>query len=1319
MSPRSTSSSSGESIKLPRSRTDKRGYAVGSSASQVSGSGMGMDPSKVATESSESVVSSSSKRTAIHSKKEKIPAGPMPAGSSDGPAVQHGSGRHGLEGQTWSLKEPTSSQAQAGDRIKRSGATSGSREQARGGGETILPVQRQSRLEGWQDAKITESGDQVQAQGGLKPQEGVGARALNSEPQERCCAGASISHEQGKGRPLPDMADETTSDSLPGISNVHQYSVGTSNLTNFQSLGLNSTPTRQHMLSGLSDFSTSSWHMPRSVKDFIAALVSLKVEGPLKLTNGLVDKLKLGEGGQFAVYSNELLDESDCSTTTTLEKVAVKKCIKFQDISANERLDLLSPQYRTQVHDMLLEVAALRDTRLHNHRNIVQLIGYGIEMDTWHETPFLVMELAIGDLRHFLSTERTWEVLQQLCLDVGCGLDRVHQCGLVHGDLKPLNVLIFKTSIHVPYVAKLADFGFSVGELDAHHDGLITLQGCSHGWTAPEVEQYIEHGTPVTVAGLMAADRYSYGMLLLSTMCYGGRFVPHDQSKSIKGIETITSAIPTRLRVTVVKAASSLLRFDHALRPQHVGDLLKDSSDTCKSWLQACREFELNKRPTSDAVFQYEWELPSLAPFLVQGLEKSFHSSKGDLTGPQLLAMFLLRSFHDASRADKSVQINMLMEACLKDFPPAQAIAERVLRSYNLPIPSFMATVDTALWMFKAASTGSMFAYHELKQINSSLASQARDQFRSISGYNTLYSPLFGTGPEGSRTLTFGNQAIHQFAAYGNLDALTALLDAEPNMIHSRNDFDETPLYKACMAGQSHVVLELCIRGADASLTATKLQISCLHWMHSFPTSTINDVLSVLVKAGGKLNHTLATTDSLVNYHFPFMWPPGTALHWAVTASHQPLISALLRAGADPSIRNGHDPYKSDENVRQMHSHGNDEVGEFSQTPDDCLGMNAVDLAVAAHDWRSLETISPLISGRRSRFFLEDEEGYTPFHRLSYLRVGRTISGMRFWYPAFKGDAPTRCNDLTRTIAWLQAKGGNIDQLTDAPDHPALSGVDGLSPLMISVTKLDDEAVEALCKAGANVNLQNRSGRTALTLLRDVPVYQAILEVTLLAIVSCLVRYNADVNYCSPDGLTPLQCIAELGEIRSFRLLLEAGANIRGKFKNVNTLAYLIFRNGTYRLIMDRVDQQEIEARDVALSKILRDLSIQQGVWFTNLAVDDTESTLLHCCAAAGLPSCTAALVAAGANLNIPRLKKLSTSGLNQSSLFRHLAPGTPLDVVNHEISKPQWSKNNRLKAEDSIFIQTRMKQVQDILKVERYLKLTRETIMTNTSLQL
>lgn len=78
------------------------------------------------------------------------------------------------------------------------------------------------------------------------------------------------------------------------------------------------------------------------------------------------------------------------------------------------------------------------------------------------------MEQAVDDLSKFLSLRRSREVLQQLCLDVGSGLqvDVIHLCGLNHGDLKSLNALVFPASGLVSYVAKLADFGFSIGDLD-------------------------------------------------------------------------------------------------------------------------------------------------------------------------------------------------------------------------------------------------------------------------------------------------------------------------------------------------------------------------------------------------------------------------------------------------------------------------------------------------------------------------------------------------------------------------------------------------------------------------------------------------------------------------------------------------------------------------------------------------------------------------------------------------------------------------------------------------------------------------------------
>jgi ankyrin repeat protein len=735
--------------------------------------------------------------------------------------------------------------------------------------------------------------------------------------------------------------------------------------------------------------------------------------------------------------------------------------------------------------------------------------------------------------------------------------------------------------------------------------------------------------------------------------------------------------MPSPLRETVITTARSLLQTDFASRPREVGELLADDSDACVKRLQAWRDYDQPNPEHSKSRFYYLWELPPLSAFFVDGINNTFRNSKADLTGPGLLAMFLYTSYRDASKEDKSLQVEMLLESARKRHPPAQGIAQIVLRSYGLPISDHLSNAEQDEWLFNAASTGSMLALRELTGHNPELAQAASNQFRNKSGY-CLYSALFAEGSHGELKLDAGDSDIHDCAKEGDLDDLKSLLNLKPQEINRRNGMHETPLSKACMAGHSQVVLELCKRGAAANLTHSDYKISCLHWLFNFPAQDVSLVLRTLVAAGANVNHSLATTRPLFNPHAPFTWPPGTPLHWAVATSSAPAISALLNAAADPTIRNGDDPYICDENVRQMHRHGNAEQGEFSETPEHVLGMTPVDLATAAHDWQSLHAISPLAAGKNPSLLSADDEGYTPFHRLSYQRIGRTFSGSRFWYPALKGDIETRRRNLQKTIEWLQAVGGDIDQLTNTPDEPGLSGVAGLSPLMIAVTKYDIEAVEALCGAGANVNLQNRTGRTALTLLHDAHAYHVNPSGVLPDMVACLVRYNADTNYQSPDGLTPLSCIARVGDISAFRSLLEAGADVKCRSRGVSVLGDLIRMNGTNKLVLERVDVHQIEQKDDELSSLLREY-IKIGALDVDFMMDGTDATLLHYCAAAALPSCTSTLLSLGAATNISRTA-LPPDQKNVEFFLRNpLIMGTPEEIISKQKETFSAKRSNRL----------------------------------------
>ena len=99
---------------------------------------------------------------------------------------------------------------------------------------------------------------------------------------------------------------------------------------------------------------------------------------------------------------------------------------------------------------------------------MVRLLGWGVE-EAWHETPLLVLELAIADLHSIFEKSHikmTCGITQQLSIEVGRGLDAIHEAGIIHGDIKPQKILIFENfSDGVPLIAKLADFGLSVGEV--------------------------------------------------------------------------------------------------------------------------------------------------------------------------------------------------------------------------------------------------------------------------------------------------------------------------------------------------------------------------------------------------------------------------------------------------------------------------------------------------------------------------------------------------------------------------------------------------------------------------------------------------------------------------------------------------------------------------------------------------------------------------------------------------------------------------------------------------------------------------------------
>ncbi|MFN2514980.1 MAG: protein kinase [Pyrinomonadaceae bacterium] len=193
----------------------------------------------------------------------------------------------------------------------------------------------------------------------------------------------------------------------------------------------------------------------------------------------------LGRGSYAEIYVAHDNAAQDGAPTT----VVIKALNMFLQDAPDLDLE------RTLIANFQNEAVALDRVR---HPHIISRLGHGTAIDlagtTFH---YIVLEyLSGGDMaalsrHHPLPVEKAFFYLEQVC----SGLAYAHECGVIHRDVKPQNLLLTADKL----IVKIADFG--VARLETN-EGAITRVG-TNIYSAPEHNPLVHTGS--LDLGLIAA----------------------------------------------------------------------------------------------------------------------------------------------------------------------------------------------------------------------------------------------------------------------------------------------------------------------------------------------------------------------------------------------------------------------------------------------------------------------------------------------------------------------------------------------------------------------------------------------------------------------------------------------------------------------------------------------------------------------------------------------------------------------------------------------------------------------------------------------
>jgi hypothetical protein len=470
-------------------------------------------------------------------------------------------------------------------------------------------------------------------------------------------------------------------------------------------------------------------------------------------------------------------------------------------------------------------------------------------------------------------------------------LEALHHLKIVHGDVKPDNVLVFAgLTENVPFQAKLSDFGVCV-DLEAP-DGRFSLSDYrgTPAWLAPElISGDISKFGKFSPDLMFRFDAYSFGLVLLSIFTGNGQLpnldkTPEKVSDQVSKLLNGQQDIPSDMRMELRKGMLNHLAEDPRDRKLPSPNLLKFDSPGYGSWylvpplifltLTLISDIRLASIQSSAA----DTHVGIIDPIYNKGplfwyrldqsirteLETQYTLGKDGNAPP--FGGNVLFGIAQTITGEKPTYLDRMLtylgDAARAGYSPARAIYAQVMEAHNHPIE--FSEGELKKWTLQAVSEGYFFTDSGYGQDE---IEKSRDQFRRQGGFCSdpfLAKKEIKTTVSANKAPDWvtkngivvdrkGNTLLHAAAALGATDVVQELLDSTQVAVDVENDDAETPLYKAFQAGHTEVIEILLDRGANAR-TKTRQNLTPLHWLFMIREIFIDRIANLMVEGGADIN---------------------------------------------------------------------------------------------------------------------------------------------------------------------------------------------------------------------------------------------------------------------------------------------------------------------------------------------------------------------------------------------------------------------------------------------------------------------------------